>query len=122
MFQWDAANLRPDPGTSGGEASAGGDERAGETADTREPGENGFGRPQGAALTLEMRTLTESHTSSDHMCGTLALESVSSLTGCLLSGRGEEEGGAAASAGGDHAHQCRDRAGQGAEERGGEAG
>lgn len=41
---------------------------------------------------------------------------------CLPPGAGEEEDGATASAGGDQAHQRRDHAGKGAEDRGGEAG
>lgn len=58
----------------------------------------------------------------DNACGTLALESISCLTGPILPGPGEEEGGTTASARGGHAYQCRDHSSQGAEERGGEAG
>lgn len=65
--------------------------------------------------------LTESHTCLGWRA-THTQVFVSPLTGCRLPGPGEEEGGAAATAGGGHAYKCWDHAGQGAEEGGGEAG
>lgn len=104
-FQWNAANLRPDPATSGREAAAGGGEAAGGTAGAREPGENEPGRPQGADTDHTDTLQANTHTKNDKIhIHVLALESVSSLTGCLLPGPGEEEGGAAASAWGGHAN------------------
>lgn len=80
----------------------------------------------GDNATLQITTVIESRTCSKGYATTCAVHlhwgSVSSVTGCLLPGPGEEEGGATASAGGDHAYQCWDHASQGAEERGGEAG
>lgn len=61
----------------------------------------------------------KSHTSSEEYVTTCALH----LTPpALLPGSGEKAGGKTTSAGGEHAHQCRDDTGKGTAEGGGEAG